>query len=287
MIDALRSRIAFCLAVGRDAVVATYRHDCTTAAPAMAFDFIFAIFPGILVLTALLAFLGISSEDFIKVLEILGIVIPVPLLEAVEDNISFLSSQSLFVIGFLGVIWPASASMSTTMMALNRAYGVQEHRSFYKRRILSLALIVVLGISFVFFFTLIIFGEHVESWLREYWIASHHFSPLVASLRRAVVVIGMVATAACIYYIMPAVRLHWWDVLPGSVMSSGLAGIIAIALDHVERFSYYNIIYGVLGTAIILLLSAYLLAFSLLLGGELNAVLYRRRHPVDAYPTDY
>ena len=252
----------------------------------MAFDFIFAVFPGILVLTALLGFLGTSSEDFIQVLEILGIVIPVPLLEAVEDNLNFLSSQSLFVIGFLGVIWPASACMSTTMRALNRAYGVQEHRSFYKRRILSLALIVVLGISFVFFFNLIIFGEHVESWLRDYWTSSH-FSPLVASLRRAVVVIGMVATAACIYYIMPAVRLRWLDVLPGSVVSSGLAGIIASALDYIEQFSYYNIIYGVLGTAIILLLSAYLLAFTLLLGGELNAVLYRRRHPFDAYPTDY
>ena len=286
MIDALRNRVAFWLAVGRDAVVATYRHDCTTAAPAMAFDFIFAVFPGILVLTALLGFLGTSSEDFIQVLEILGIVIPIPLLEAVEDNLNFLSSQSLFVIGFLGVILPASACMSTTMRALNRAYGVQEHRSFYKRRILSLALIVVLGISFVFFFNLIVFGEHVESWLRDYWTSSH-FTPLVALLRRTVVVIGMITTAACIYYVMPAVRLHWLDVLPGSMVSSGLAGGIASALDYLERFSYYNVIYGVLGTAIILLLAAYLLAFSLLLGGELNAALYRRRHPFDAYPTDY
>ena len=253
----------------------------------MAFEFIFAVFPGILVLTALLGFLGTSSEDFIQVLKILGIVIPVPLLEAVEDNINFLSSQSLFVIGFLGVIWPASACMSTTMMAFNRAYGVQEHRSFYKRRILSLALIVVLGVSFVFFFNLIIFGEHVESWLRDYWTSSHHFSPLVALLRRAVVVIGMVTTAACIYYIMPAVRLRWLDVLPGSVVSSALAGVIASGLDYVERFSYYNVIYGVLGTAIILLLSTYLLAFTLLLGGELNSVLYRRRHRFDARPTDY
>lgn len=266
--------------------MATYRHDCTIAAAAMAFDFVFAIFPGILVLTASLGILGISPEDFIQVLEILGIVIPVPLLEAIENNIHFLSSQSLFVLGFLGVVWPASASMSATMLALNRAYGVPEHRSFYKRRILSLALVVVLGISFVFFFNLIVFGEHVERWLRDYWISSH-FSPLVAWLRQAVVVVGMVATAACIYCIMPAVRLRWLDVLPGSVVASGLAGVIASALDFIERFSYYNIIYGVLGTAIILLLSAYLLAFILLLGGELNAVLYRRGHPFDARPTDY
>ena len=253
----------------------------------MAFDFIFAIFPGIIVLTALLDILGISPKDFIQVLEILGIVIPVPLLEAIEDNISFLSSQSLFVIGFLGVIWPASASMSTTMMALNRAYGVEEDRSFFERRVLSFALIVLLGISFVFFFNLIVFGEHVEHWLRDYWAFSHHFSPLVALLRRAVVVVGMVATVACIYCVMPAVRLRWLDVLPGSVVASGLAGVIATALDYIERFSYYSIIYGVLGTAIILLLSVYLLAFTLLLGGELNAVLYRRRHSFDAYPTDY
>jgi len=281
----LRGRIAFWLAVGRDAVVATYRHDCTTAAAAMAFDFIFAIFPGILVLTPLLGLLGISPEDFIQVLAILGIAIPVPLLEVIESNINFLSSQSLFVIGFLGVIWPASASMSTTMIALNRAYGVQEHRSFYKRRILSLALVVVLGISFVFFFNLIVFGEHVERWLRDYWLSSH-FSPLVALLRQAVVVVGMVATVTCIYCIMPAVRLRWLDVLPGSVVASGLAGVIVSALDYIERFSYYNIIHGVLGTAIILLLSTYLLAFTLLLGGELNAVLYRRRHTFDAPLTD-
>lgn len=287
MIDALRRRVAFALSVGRDAVVATFRHDCTTSAAAMAFDFIFAIFPGILFLTALLGILGISSEEFIQVLEILGIVIPIPLLEAVEDNINFLASQSLFVIGLVGVIWPASASMSTTMIALNRAYGVQEHRSFYKRRILSLVLIVILGISFVFFFNLIVFGEHVERWLREYWTPSHHFSPLVALLRRTVVVIGMVTTAACIYNFMPAKRLGWLGVLPGSIVASTLSGAIASGLELIEQFGYYNIIYGVLGAAIILLLSAYLLAFTLLLGGELNAVLYRRRHTFDGHPTDY
>lgn len=282
MIGALRGW----LAIGREVAVATYHHNCTISAAAMAFDFTFAIFPGILVLTALLGILGISPEDFIQVLEILGIVILVPLLETIETNIHVLSSQSLFVIGVLGVVWPASASMSATMMALNRAYGVLEHRSFYRRRVLSLALVVVLGISFVFFFTLIVFGEHVERWLRDYWISSH-FSPLVAWLRQAVVVVGMVATTTCIYCIMPAVRLRWLDVLPGSVVASGLAGVIASALEYIERFSYYNIIYGVLGTAIILLLSAYLLAFTLLLGGELNAVLYRRGHSFDAPPTDY
>ena len=38
--------------VFKDTVAAAYRHDITDAAAAMAFDFVFATFPGILVLTA-------------------------------------------------------------------------------------------------------------------------------------------------------------------------------------------------------------------------------------------
>jgi uncharacterized BrkB/YihY/UPF0761 family membrane protein len=38
--------------IAKDTLRATYQHDCTDAAAAMAFDFVFAIFPGLFVLTA-------------------------------------------------------------------------------------------------------------------------------------------------------------------------------------------------------------------------------------------
>ena len=130
--------------VFKDTIAAAYHDDITDAAAAMAFDFVFAIFPGILVLTALLGITEISPEEFKTLLEGFGLVVPAPLLIIVERNIQHIwdSSQSLFFVGILGVIWPASACMSTTMNALNRAYDAKELRPFWQKRALSIVLLV-------------------------------------------------------------------------------------------------------------------------------------------------
>ena len=93
----------------------------------MAFDLVFAIFPFILVLTGFLVITGIPPEVFTQRLTEVGIVIPVPILNAIDENVSHLwnAYQSLFVFGIIGVVFPASASMSTTMSAMNRAYEVE------------------------------------------------------------------------------------------------------------------------------------------------------------------
>ena len=282
MIDGLKRRLAFWLGICRDTMSAAYRHDCTDAAAAMAFDFVFAVFPGILILTTLLGIMHISPEDFNRVFEDLGIIIPAHFLTIVEDNIKFLSSssQSLFFIGILGVIWPASASMSTTMTALNRAYGVAEQRSFWQRRILSIVLVVGVGFSLIFLFNLIVFSEQIEGWLRSKWDFPRHFPSLVAQMRRTTGLIGAVVVAAGIYRVIPSVRQNWLGVLPGSLLFFSLWTFIASGFKYyITSFGYYNIVVGALGAVIVILLSSYLVAFTLLLGGELNAVLYRRRQP--------
>ncbi len=271
---------SFWAMIFRRTAESTYRHDCTDAAAAMAFDFVFAVFPGILVLSAFLDVFGISPDAFSQLLDDLGIVVPMPLLNTVEDNIKHLvdSSQSLLVLGVLGVIWPASASMSTTMTALNRAFAIEEKRSFWQRRILSIFLVVAFGLALVFLFNLIVFSGQIERWLSIHWVLSRDFPSLAGLLRRTAGIIGAVVAAACIYRLVPSKRLNWLDVLPGSVLFLFLWTIIAIGFRfYVHSFSYYNLVYGALGAVIIILLSAYLVAFTLLLGGELNATMLRLR----------
>ena len=266
--------------IAKDTLRATYQHDCTDAAAAMAFDFVFAIFPGLLVLTALMVIMGISPDAFKILLDDIGIIMPSALLEIVENNIDHLwgSYQSLFFIGILGVFWPASASMSTTMSALNRAYDTTEQRSFWHRRILSVVLVVSLGMSLVFLFNLIVFSEQIEAWLRSQWDFSRDVPSLVGISRRMAGIFGTVMVTACIYRIAPNLRQRWIDVLPGSVLFFVLWTFIAGGFKYyVQSFSYYNVVSGVLGGVIVLLLSAYLVAFTLLLGGELNGALFRWR----------
>ena len=247
----------------------------------MAFDFVFALFPGTLVLTALLAVMDISVKDFGAVLHDFGVVVPDPLIKIVEENLRHAaetSAQSFLVLGIVGVVWPASASMSTTMSALNRAFGVTEARTIWLRRSLSLVLIISLGLALVFLFNLIVFSEQVDRWLEHNWALSMQIPSLTGLLRHTAGVTGTLVAAATIYRVAPDIEVGWLDVLPGSLLFLALWTLIAGGFGYyIQNFGYYNFIYGVLGGVIIMLLSAYLVAFTLLLGGELNGVLYRLR----------
>lgn len=265
----------------RQTIRSAYQHECPDAAAAMAFDFVFALFPGILVVTTLLSVLDISVQDFAQLVSDLGIIVPGHLGGIVTDNVQHVleSSESLFFIGILGVLWPASASMSTTMNALNRAYETEESRSFWSRRILSIILILTMGIVMVFLFNLIAFSEQVEHWLRLHWLSSTQMPSLAGLARRTAGVVGALVVAAVIYRIGPNVNQRWVDVLPGSVLFLLLWTLIAAGFGYFvgQDLGYYNFLHGLLYGVILLLLSAYLVAFILLLGGELNANLVKRK----------
>ncbi len=261
-------------------VRSAHDHDIGDAAAAMAFDFVFAIFPGILVLTTLLGALDVPVEAFTSLLHDMGVVVPEPLIRVVETNLRHASatSQSLFFLGILGVLWPASASMSTTMAALNRAYGTREGRTIFLRRSVSVILIIGFGLALVCLFNLIVFSEQFDRWLASRWALSVALPSLASILRHTAGVTGTLVVAATVYRIAPDTPLGWLDVLPGSLLFLALWTLIAGSFGfYVKFFGYYSVVYGVLWGVIVLLLSAYLVAFFLLLGGELNGTLYRSR----------
>ena len=263
----------------KDTLRSTYRHQCADVAAAMAFDFVFAIFPGILVVTALLAFLQIPNDSFGTLMLDLGIVVPLPVLDIVEENVQHLGGSSeLFFLGMIGVIWPASASMSTTMSGLNRAFGVMENRSFWFRRILSIVLVISLGMSLVLLFNLNAFGDQVERLLQEHWSFSSAMPSLAGFVHRSGGMAATLLVTCTIYRVGADTDLGWLEVLPGGVLFVILWSFITAGFGYyVSNFGYYNVIYGLLGGVIMLLLSAYLVAFILLLGGELNGNIYRLR----------
>ncbi|MFH1569328.1 MAG: YihY/virulence factor BrkB family protein [Gemmatimonadota bacterium] len=287
MPQAVRSAFRRILRLAAMTARSAYAHSCQDAAASMAFDFVFAIFPGLLVLTTLLGILEIPLDAFNQLFRDLGIVVPGPVANIFVANIRHLSSRSLFFLGIAGVIWPASASMSTTMAALTAAYGACESRGFWFRRGLSVILVISLGLSLVILFNLSAFSDQVEGWLARRWSVPDDGFSLAGALRRLIGVVGTLAAVAAIYRVAPDVKQRWVEVLPGSLLFLGLWTVIAGGFGYfVRNFGYYNLIYGVLGGVIVLLLSAYLVAFTLLIGGELNGNLLKMRGAAVPLPAD-
>jgi len=262
----------------RQTVFRAHKNGFTDSAAAMAFDFVFALFPAVLVLAAFIEAFGLSPDEFALLIDDWGIVLPNPLMQVLEENLRHLvsSSEKLLVLGVVGVLVPASASMSTTMSALNRAVGAKEKRSFWQRRIFSVLIIIFLGLFLVALFNAIVFAEQFENWIRSAIPATQLMPSLVVWMRRLGGMFGVLFAVLVIYRYVPAEQMAWKHLLPGGVFFLMVWSIIALSVRfYLLNFSYYNLVSGALGGAIAILLSAYLIACVLLLGGELNATLLR------------
>ena len=97
-------------------------------------------------------------------------------------------------------------------------------------------------------------------------------------LGKVAAVSGTLMGSALLYRYVPAEKQDWSAIAPGSVLFFVLwTCVVAFFRFYVKSFSYYSLLSGALGVVIVILLSAYIVVFTLLLDGELNAAVLRLR----------
>ena len=245
-----------------------------TVAAAMSYFFFFAFFPFVLFLLALVSLLPVHGlEDWLLAQG--GQVIPGEGYGVLERTVRGLLAQprsGLLSLGAGLALWSASSGFASVMDGLNRAYRVRESRPWWRVRLTAIGLTVGLSLFMIVAFVLAVFGGQLARLVGQTLGPAGVVAALVA---RWVVALGLIAfVVATIYYVCPDVDQQWVWVTPGSfIFTLGFAGASAGFSYYVGRFGSYEKTYGSLGAVIILLFWLYLLAFFLLLGGEVNALL--------------
>jgi len=245
-----------------------------TIAEAMSYFFFFAFFPFLLFLLALVSLLPVHGlEDWLLAQgsqvfpgEAYG------MLERTVRGLLALPRRGLLSFGAVLALWSASSGFAAVMHGLNRAYRVRESRPWWRVRLTAIALTVGLSLFMIVAFVLAVFGGQLALLVGRTLGPAGIGAALVA---RWVVALGLIAfVVATIYYVCPDVEQQWVWVTPGSfIFTLGFAGASAGFSYYVGRFASYEKTYGSLGAVIVLLFWLYLLAFFLLLGGEVNALL--------------
>ena len=81
-----------------------------------------------------------------------------------------------------------------------------------------------------------------------------------------------------IYYLAPARRRDFRFISAGSSLATFLVVLTTLGFNfYVDNFAKYNILYGSIGTLMIVLLWIYFNAISILIGFELNASIYNAK----------
>lgn len=266
------------------ALVRRVQQGQTTAyAAALAYSFLFALFPLLLFLTALLGMLHLPSVK--NYLEGPASVLIAPVLRqlilSVIANASRFKSPTLLSVGAAGFVWIMSSALRQLGNALNHAYGIsQPRRPLLHSIAISVALGLFVGVLMVASVAVGTWGQDIISWI--FLLARHHppGATLAAVLRWVTLLVLVWVLLTLVYNWLPDQRqgFHW--TLPGTLAALILWLLISLGFSlYATHFNHYNRTYGSLGAVILLLVYLYIVSFALLLGGEINALLAKDASP--------
>jgi membrane protein len=248
--------------------------EVSDRAAALAYYFLFALFPALLFMTALLGLLPIPTL-MDRLMDYVAQALPGDAASIIEKTLGEIvagASSGLLSIGVLGALWAGSNGMSSIMSALNVAYDVKETRPWWKTKLLAIGLTLGFSVFILSALVLIVFGSKIGETVAG-WVGLGSAFTFVWNIVSIPVVMVLVAIGiGLVYYLAPAVEQHWRWVTPGSVVALVLWLGASFALRfYVTNFANYNATYGSIGGVILLMLWLNLSGMALLLGAEVNS----------------
>lgn len=265
---------------------------CTDLAAALTYYAVLAVFPGLLAVISTLGLFNLGGDSVKTMLDILKPLVDSSTLDAVRHPLEELArSQSAgvaFVVGLAGALWSASGYVGAFGRAMNRVYGVEEGRPFYKLRPLQLLVTVVtVALCVVGLVILLVSGPVATSVGNKIGIGDTALQAWNIAKWPALAVV-VILVVALLYYVTPNVRqpkFRW--ISPGAFVAIlvWVAGSVGFAF-YVGNFSSYNKTYGSVAGGVVALLWMWLTNLALLFGAELDAELERGRELQAGLPAE-
>jgi len=251
-----------------------------TYAAALAFRIVFAMFPFLVFLIAILGFLGVP-EFFDWLRQQAALALPDAVMEQVDPIIDELSTRrgGILLTGVIVALWTASLAIRDLMFALNNVYDVKESRPFWKIACISVGTTLMITLMLLCTAAVMMLGPEVTERLVDLFDRGERVAWIWRWLRWPVILTLLLLVVALLYYVTPDVEQSFRFVSPGSLLAVPVWILASVGFSvYVRNFGDYGALYGGLGAIIILLLYFYVSALVLLLGAEVNAVI---EHGVD------
>lgn len=250
-----------------------------TLASALAYSWLFAIFPFFVFLLTFVPKLGEATKQTIReqVVQVFPKVGAETFLSSLNDVLDHRPSTIwLRIIGLALALWGASGGMAATMAALDRCYELRDGRPFFRQRGLALLMTFVIATLIMFVMLLLPVGGIAKAFvIRQNWPGFEEGSVLLVTFdiaRWALAVAFMLMTLTILYHWGPGVRHRFNWVTPGAVFCLVTWILLGLGFKiYFERFASYDKIYGAVGGVAVMLLVFYMDAAMLLWGAEINS----------------
>lgn len=247
-------------------------------AAALAFYFLLALVPLLIVLSSLLGYLALPNA-FGQFLAIIQTLIPPDAMAIVERALAGIRAAphgKLISLGLLGYIWAASGGFSATIEALDIAYDVKIHRPWWRDRFQALLLTFTTGMLTTISLMALMAGPWFGHFVKELFQLPKSFDVIWPVARVMITFVTFMLAVELLYFLGPNTTHSFRSTLPGAVIAvvGWFTGSLGLNL-YLTHMTNYSSAYGSLGAVIGLMLWFYLVALSMLVGAEVNAELIK------------
>lgn len=268
--------------LGHTTVEQIIENDIFGRAAELAFYFLFALFPLILLMLTLFGlFASHSGELQSTLLSYFADFLPqtaFQLLRKVVTELAAHASGGKLAFGVVSALWVISSGICSIISFLNAAHHVREARSWFKVRAIALGLSILISILLFMALFMVLVGSRFVGWL-GIGLRLHPMVVLVwRGIQWPIAILFVSISCALIYYCGPNLkgRRRWQWFTPGSAFGGFVWLVASVGFrTYLHFFNNYSASYGSLGAVMILLMWLYVTGLACLVGAVINAVIER------------
>ena len=271
-------RVAF------DAFLRFNADDGWAIASHIALSTLMAMFPFLILVTALAGFIG-SRELADEVARLVVAAWPREVSGPIAAQIHSVLTTArgdVLTLGAVFALYFSSSGVESLRIGLNRAYGLRDPRPWWLLRLESIGYVIVSAISLLVLSFVVVLGPLIFHTALVYApfldLLADHSAPVRLAVAAAVIAIALFI----LHVMLPAGWRRIRDVWPGIAATLALWLLCGFLFGrYLARFSSaYVTYYAGLASVMIALVFLYFSAWIFIYGGELNAAIKRAREGI-------
>jgi membrane protein len=253
----------------------------TTTAQALAYSLFLAIPSAFLVVLGVFSLVA-SPADVTGLIERGQGVIPSEAQELLRSSLqrsaeSPRSGLIMTVVGAVLALWATTSATTTLMQGITAAFDRDDQRSFVRKRLTALLIVICLATASTLIGGLLVLGPFLESWVGD---AVGHPSITAWAWWTAqwpILTVGLLLAFGVLLYLGPdAEQPSWKLVTPGAIVSLLIWLVASAGFGiYAASFGSYNKAWGTLAAVVVMLIWLWLTSAALLFGAEINAQAQR------------
>lgn len=191
------------------------------SAIAVAYYLLLTAFPLIVIAANIFPYLNIDISVLLSFMEKNLPTNLYPSVSAITTDIFSKPSGSILGVATLTAFWTMSKSLTSLQKAINKAYGVSQHRDFVIGRLIGVlaSLLILFLLTFVLIFST--FSKAALQIISTHYDLSDTVATVVLNLSQPVTVLTIVFGLMLLYFILPNVKIRRFRyILPGTIFTS-------------------------------------------------------------------